>query len=66
MIALGLTVELVATVLVVLGVTLEGDGTGVLWSSIAVVLIGLAIAVAGVRRVRPPWPGRAAAESDAG
>ena len=57
MIALGLAIELIAAVLVVIGLLLGADGTGVLWSSIAVVLVGLLIAGAGVRRARPPWQG---------
>lgn len=57
MIALGLAVELFATVLVVAGIVLEGDGTAVLWLAVAVVLIGLVLTGAGVRRARPPWPG---------
>jgi len=56
-IALGLAIELIAAVLVVIGLLLGADGTGVLWSSIAVVLVGLLIAGAGVRRARPPWQG---------
>lgn len=57
MIALGLAIELIAAVLVVVGLPLGADGTAVLWSSIAVVLVGLAVTGAGVRRARPPWQG---------
>lgn len=55
MIALGLAIELIAAVLVVIGLLLGADGTGVLWASIAVVLVGLVVTGAGVRRSRPPW-----------
>lgn len=57
MIALGLAIELTAAVLVVIGLLLGAGGTGVLWSSIAGVLVGLVITAAGVRRARPPWQG---------
>lgn len=57
MIAFGLVVELIAGVLVVIGLLLGADGTAVLWISTAVVLVGLVIVAAGVRRARPPWPG---------
>jgi hypothetical protein len=56
-IALGLAVELIAAMLVVIGLLLGAEGASVLWSSIAVVLAGLLIAGAGVRRARPPWQG---------
>ncbi|CAN5911770.1 hypothetical protein BH23ACT10_BH23ACT10_20230 [soil metagenome] len=54
MIALGLTVELCAAVLLVVGLLRTAAGTGLLWSSIAAVLAGLCIAAVGVRRARPP------------
>jgi hypothetical protein len=54
-IALGLAIELVAAVLVILALFLGGDRAAVpLWSSVAVVLLGLAVVTAGVRRARPP------------
>jgi hypothetical protein len=55
--ALGLAIELIAAVLLVIGLFLGADGTGVLWSSIAVVLVGLVVTGVGVRRARPPWHG---------
>lgn len=57
MIALGLAIEVVAAVLVVVGLLLGTDGTVVLWSSTGVVLVGLLVAGVGVRRARPPWQG---------
>jgi hypothetical protein len=56
-IATGLVAELVACALVVVGLLLGPSGTEVLWASIAVVLVGLVIVGAGVRRARPPWQG---------
>lgn len=66
MIALGLATELVAAVLVVIGLFLGADGTPVLWSSVAVVLVGLLMSAAGVRRSRPPWQGWPTVPPDAG
>ncbi len=54
MIALGLTVELGAAVLLVVGLLSGASGTGMLWASAALVLVGLVIAMIGVRRARPP------------
>lgn len=55
MIALGLAIELLAAGLVVLGLLLgEERATVPLWSSVAVALFGLALAMVGVRRARPP------------
>ncbi|HSJ44925.1 MAG TPA: hypothetical protein VK923_09620 [Euzebyales bacterium] len=67
MIALGLAIELIAAVLVLIGLLLGAEGTGMLWSSIAVVLVGLLIAGAGVRRARPPsqrWTSSSATPHD--
>lgn len=67
MIALGLTVELCAAVLLVVGLLRVDAGTGLLWSSIAVVLVGLCVAAVGVRRSRPPrnaWMPPPTAHSD--
>jgi hypothetical protein len=64
--AVGLATELAAVVLVVIGLLLGADGTPVLWSSIAVVLVGLVITGAGVRRARPPWHGWPTVSSDVG
>jgi len=65
-IAVGLATELIAAVLVVIGLLRGADGTPVLWSSIAVVLIGLLITGAGVRRARPSWHGWPTVSSDVG
>ncbi len=54
MIALGLLVEAVAAIAVVVGLLLGDDGVGVLWASVAVVVVGLLIAMVGVSRARPP------------
>lgn len=57
MIATGLAIELVAATTVVIGLALGPSGTPLLWSSIAMVLVGLIVASAGVRRARPPRSG---------
>lgn len=54
MITFGLLVELGAAVLVVLGAVREDAGIPLLWGSIAVVIVGLIITLAGVRSARPP------------
>lgn len=71
MIALGLAVELSAALLLIVGLLQTPVGTGLLWSSIATVLVGLVIASIGVRRARPPrnaWvpPATPAPESTSG
>jgi hypothetical protein len=54
-IALGLAIELVAAGLLVLGLLLgEPRAVMPLWSAIAIAVIGLAVASAGVLRARPP------------
>jgi hypothetical protein len=54
-IALGLTVELVAAALLVVGLALgEPRASMPLWASVAVALVGLSIAAIGVARARPP------------
>lgn len=53
MIALGLTVQLIAGLLVVVGVLQGDDGVVWHWSAVAVVLAGLGLVVAGLRRARP-------------
>lgn len=55
MIALGLVVEAVAGVLVVAGVVTSS--VPVLWTSTVIVLVGLLLVVAGLRRARPPARG---------
>ncbi|MBW3605064.1 MAG: hypothetical protein KY460_09175 [Actinobacteria bacterium] len=54
MIALGLTVEFLAVVLMVVGLLMDSSATSMLWLSIAVVLVGLGVTAIGVRRARPP------------
>jgi hypothetical protein len=67
-IAAGLAIELIAATMVVTGLGLGPSGSPLLWSSMGAALIGLAVAVVGVRRARPPrsgWtPPRAVAEVD--
>jgi hypothetical protein len=54
-IALGVAVELVAAVLLVVGLALgEPRASMPLWASVAVALVGLSIAAIGVARARPP------------
>ena len=57
MIATGLAIELVAATVVVVGLAMGPSGAPLLWSSVAMVLVGLTVAAAGVRRVRPPRSG---------
>lgn len=55
MIALGLAIELIAAVLVVVGLVLgEPQAITVLWASVAVALVGLSVTSIGVARARPP------------
>jgi hypothetical protein len=56
-IATGLAIELIAATIVVAGLLLGPAGTPWLWSSIGTVLVGLVMAVIGVRRARPPRTG---------
>lgn len=58
MIAFGLLVEAIAAIAVVVGLLLGDDGVGVLWASVAVVVVGLLIAMVGVSRARPPLRAR--------
>jgi F0F1-type ATP synthase assembly protein I len=53
-IALGLAVELIAAVLLVVGLLEPTAGTPMLWGSVGVVLLGLCVTAVGVRRARPP------------
>lgn len=55
MIAVGLAIELVAAVVLLIGLVLgEGAATVPLWASVALVVVGLAATCVGVARARPP------------
>ena len=55
MIALGLAIELIAAGILVLGLLLGEPRAAVpLWSAIAIAVVGLVVASAGVVRARPP------------
>lgn len=55
MIAVGLAIELLAAVVLVIGLVLGEGAAGVpLWSSIGLVVVGLVVTSVGVARARPP------------